>query len=71
MWRTDGRIDWTAARQVALNNTAKCQRTPHACSKFIVTKAAGGVAVENGKSKNEKNNTRCMTQLDAAKLMEE
>lgn len=38
----DGRIDWTAARQDALNNTTKCQRTPHACSKFIVTKADEG-----------------------------
>lgn len=28
------------------------------------------MAVENGESKNEKNNTRCMTLLDAAKLIE-
>lgn len=49
VWRTDGRMDWTAARQDALNNTTKCQRTPHACSKFIVTKADGGRGIRERK----------------------
>lgn len=48
------RLDSGGARQDALYNTTKCQRTPHACSKFIVTKGRRGAwQSENGKCQNE------------------
>lgn len=48
------RLDSGGARQDALYNTTKCQRTPHTCSKFIVTKGRRGAwQSENGKCQNE------------------
>lgn len=54
------RLD-SGARQDALNNTTKCQRTPHACSEFIVTKGGlVGVAVRKRKmpKREEEKNPR-------------
>lgn len=54
---------WTTPQNVSAR--------PTLVPNLLSQRQTGGVAVENGKSKNEKNNTRCMTQLDAAKLIEE
>jgi len=61
---TDGRTDgWTAA---GLDRTAKCQRTPHACSKFIVTKADEGRGTQNQEGKAK---TKTAASLGIAKII--